>query len=91
MTQAMIDEVWRRLKELEGHEFETKTGKPFTFEINGDMFRPSRTDYQVSKNDFRKVLALVPVDGPGAINNAVRGPAYIWAVLHDTRVRGQDW
>ena len=87
MPRSSIDEVWRHLKELEGHEFETKTGKPFTFEIDGDVFHPSRTKYNVAKADFRRALELVPFDGPGVINSVVRGPAYVWAVLHDKRVR----
>jgi hypothetical protein len=86
-----IDDVWTRLKLMEGHQFETKTGMPFTFEISGEVLHPSRTQYNVSKADFRKALRLVPFDGPGVINNVVRGPAYVWAVLHDKRVRRQDW
>jgi hypothetical protein len=91
VSKPSIDEVWRRLKALEGHEFETKTGKSFTFELLGDVFRPSRTPYEVSKADVRKALDLVPFDGPGVITQSVRGPAYVWAVLHDPRVRGNDW
>jgi len=86
-----IDDLWGRLKSLQGQDFETKTGKPFTYEISGDVFHPSRTTYNVSKVEFRKALALVPFDGPGVIRDTVRGPAYVWAVLHDKRVRRQDW
>ena len=89
--QRSIEEVWRRLKSHEGDEFETKTGKPFTFEITGEIFRSSRADYNITKGDFEKALRVVPIDGPGTINNLVRGPAYIWAVLHDRRIRRQDW
>jgi alpha-beta hydrolase superfamily lysophospholipase len=28
----------------------------------------------------------VPLDGPGLINHIARGPAYVWAVLHDPRI-----
>ena|SRR3989338_9056641 len=61
MSRASIDDVWRRLKALEGQAFETKTGKPFTFELDGDVFRPTRTKYNVAKADFRKALELVPL------------------------------
>ena len=90
-TKPMLEVVWGRIKALEGEEFHTKTGKPFTFEISGDVFRPSRTKYNVSKSDFGKALERVPFDGPGMVNYLVRGPTYIWAVLHDPRVRKQDW
>jgi hypothetical protein len=55
------------------------------------MFHPSRTDYGISKAEFGKALALVPFDGPGVISDTVRGPSYVWAVLHDKRVRKHDW
>lgn len=90
-SKPPIDDVWARLKAFEGREFETKTGMPFTYEIVGGVFHPSRTKYNVSKAEFGKALALVPFDGPGVINRTVRGPAYVWAVLHDRRVRKQDW
>lgn len=86
-----VDDIWLRVRAMEGEEFETKTGKPFTFEISGNVFHPSRTKYNISKADFQKALDLVPIEGPGVISNLVRGSAYIWAVLHDRRVRQQDW
>lgn len=86
-----LDEIWSRLRSCAGEGFETKTGKAFQYEIDGDVFRPSRTQYNISRAEFRKALALVPFDGPGRINDTVRGPAYVWAVLHDKRIRKQDW
>lgn len=90
-AELSVDDVWRRLTAMEGKVFETKTGKPFSFEISGNVFRPSRTKYNISKADFRKAIALVPIAGPGEISNLVRGSTYIWAVLHDRRIRRQDW
>jgi len=66
-SMPSIDDLWVRLKSLQGRAFETKTGKPFTYEISGDVFYPSRTTYNISKAEFRKALALAPLDGPGAI------------------------
>jgi len=86
-----IDTVWGRIKTFQGQMFETKPGKQFTFEISGNTFIPRCTNYNISKRDSEKVLNLVPLEGPGKINKLVRGPSYIWAVLHDPRVRGNDW
>jgi hypothetical protein len=86
-----IDAVWSRIKSLQGEEFETKTGKPFTYEVSGNVFRPNRTKYNITKGDFERALEEFPLDGPGAISNLVRGSAYIWAVLHDLRVRKGEW
>jgi hypothetical protein len=89
--KPFFSEIWSRIKALEGEEFETKTGKPFTFVVSGQIFRPSRTKYNITKTDFEKAFALVPFDGPSVVNDTVRGPAYIWAILHDRRIRKGDW
>ena len=86
-----IDTIWKRLESLQGEQFETISGKPFTYEISGNVFVSSRTDFNLSRADFEKALALVPIGGPGEISDLVRGSAYIWAVLHDRRVRKSDW
>ena len=86
-----IEEVWARIVEHEGEEFHTKTVLPFTYEIRGDVLFPSRTDYQISKSDFEKALECVPFAGPSVVNRLVRGPSYVWAVLHDPRIRLQDY
>lgn len=78
-----MDEAWSRVTSLQGDEFRTKTGKPFTYSVAADVLTPSRTEYNLSKAQFAKALALVPLDGPGQINQLVRGPAYTWAVLND--------
>jgi hypothetical protein len=72
-------------------QFLTKTGKPFTFAINGEVLCVSRTKYNLSKGNFAKGLDVAPFDGPGSVQSLVRGPSYVWAILHDTRVRKDDW
>ncbi len=87
-----FEEVWNRIKSLEGAKFKTKTGLPFTFKLFGNTFKPSRTDYNIAKSDFKKAFDRVPFDdGPSVVNKIVRGPSYIWAVLHDKRIRRSDW
>jgi len=90
-SKPSIDELWHRLKIHEGQEFETIRGERFTYSISGNTFLPSRTKYNISRADFDKALSLAPFEGPGAVNDAVRGPSYIWAVLHDKRIRRHDW
>lgn len=86
-----IVKVWNRLSALEGEEFKTKTGLPFTYTISGDVLRVSRTEYNLTKANFAKAFKAVPFDGPGNIQNDVRGPSYVWALLHDSRVRNGEW
>ena len=38
-----IESVWRRIGQHEGEEFETITGKPFTYEVSGNVLRTNRT------------------------------------------------
>ena len=84
-------EIWNLIIAHAGDNFYTKTGLEFTYEVNGNIFYPSRTDYKVLKGDFERAYTLVPLDGPGRINKIVRGPAYVWAVLHDQRVSNGMW
>lgn len=86
-----IDNVWSRIRSLEGHTFQTKTGKPFTFTVSENVLCVSRTKYNLSKGNFSKGLENVPFNGPGAVQSIVRGPAYVWAILHDARVRKDEW
>ena len=46
----------------------------------------NKTNYILSKNDIKKVFNIMPVEGPGRINDLVRGPAYIWVILNDNRI-----
>jgi hypothetical protein len=86
-----FEAVWRRILAHEGDEFQTTTGLPFTYEIAGEVLHPSRTRYNIAKSQIEKAFELVPFDGPGTINAIVRGPSYVWAILHDERIRGTSW
>ena len=85
------DALWARIRTCEGQEFATISGKPFTYEVAGNHLVTSRTNFNLAKSDFEKALALVPIDGPGQISDLVRGSAYVWALLHDKRIRKLDW
>lgn len=89
--KASFEQIWRRIVAHEGETFHTKTGLEFTYEIKGKAFYPSRTNYRISRADFRAAYQIVPIDGPGKITWIVRGPSYIWAVLHDQRISGGEW
>jgi len=91
LTPEYIDEVWSRVIARAGEPFETITGKPFTYAVNGRVLTTSRTAFGLSQSDFSRALRLVPLDGPGEITGLVRGSAYIWAILHDARIRQHEW
>jgi hypothetical protein len=88
---GISDTLWLRIRACEGQEFATISGKPFTYEVAGNILITSRTSFNLAKSDFEKALSLVPIGGPGEISNLVRGSAYVWALLHDKRIRKLDW
>ncbi len=91
MAKPRFSEVWSRIVAHAGEPFETKTGKPFTYMRDKETIVPSRTIYRIGRAEFEKAYALVPFEGPGDISQIVRGPAYVWAILHDMRIRQADW
>lgn len=91
MATTSFPAVWTRIAAHAGQRFSTKTGRPFVYAIERDALVTDRTDYALAKTNFSEALKHVPFDGPGNIAQNVKGPAYVWAILHDARIRGNDW
>ena len=91
MSTTSFPTVWARISAHAGQRFSTKTGRPFTYVIERGALVTDRTDYPLAKTNFVEALKQVPFDGPGRIAQRVRGPAYVWAILHDSRIRASDW
>ena len=70
---------WKALQHQDGLNFD--------YRVSGNVVTSSRAKQMISKSDFERAYSLVPLDGPGQINKEVRGPAYVWAILHDRRFR----
>lgn len=79
--------VWDNIVKNQGEQFHTKTNLPFTYEIVGNTVVPDRTNYPLAKSDFEKAAQIEQLTGPGQINDLVRGPAYVYAILTDKRIR----
>jgi hypothetical protein len=91
MSTTSFPAVWTRITAHAGQRFATKTGRPFTYAIERDALVTDHTDHPLAKANFAEALKQVPFDGPGRIAQRVRGPAYVWAILHDSRIRATDW
>jgi hypothetical protein len=91
MPKPHFAHIWSAILAQAGQTFTTKTNLPFTYQVSGDVLAPSRTDYRISRSDFEVAYDLVPIAGPGQINELVRGPAYVWAILHDHRISRGAW
>jgi hypothetical protein len=81
-----FETAWRRIEAFAGQRFHTKTGLPFTYSVAGSSVVPDRTDYPLHVSQFRIAFEQLPLNGPGDINHMVRGPAYIYAILTDSRI-----
>ena len=87
-----ISEVWPRICAQQNEQFKTITGKPFTYTVSDNALVTTLSPtFPLHIGGFEKALARVPLKGPGEITNEVRGAAYIWAILHDARIRRSDW
>ena len=90
MARIAFSEVWNRIEINEGETFYQKRGKAFTYQIAGTTLKPCTTNRNLPRREFEKAYGLVPIDGPGDING-LQGPSYLWAILHDDRIRRSDW
>ena len=92
----MLDEetLWARIRRHAGAQFQTKTGRPFTYSVPGNYLRVNREGKEInrslSRTNFMKAAARMPTDGPGVLKDR-QGSAYTWAILMDERIRGSDW
>lgn len=88
MLNPPFNSVWLQIVKYAGQQFRTATGLPFTYAVKGQVLRPSRTHYNLTRSELAKAYALMPLKGPGQINSIVRGPAYVYAILMDSRITG---
>jgi hypothetical protein len=81
-----FEEIWDLIRRNEGMIFYTKRGYPFTYRVQGNSITTSRTSWALSKRNIHHAFLMWPVKGPGDFNRIIRGPAYVWAILSDTRI-----
>lgn len=82
-----FDVIWENIENLAGEQFFTKTGLPFTYRIVEGCVVPDRTNFPLEKSNFEKAASIEKLSGPGQINKLVWGPAYVFAILTDDRIR----
>jgi len=84
--------VYSRVVHYSGQIFNTKTGRPFVYQVVNGKLVVNRTGYKANaKSNIRKALALMPASRPSKLNGKVMMPSYIWAILNDSRVQnGKD-
>jgi len=76
-----LDELWNRIKEFQGESFQTKKGIVFHYEVSAD----SLTVKHLREGKIPTRYSLL------ALDVVPWGHNYIWAILHDERIRQGDW
>ena len=82
-----FNDVWERIIRNQGELFYTVKDLPFTYQIIKNSVVTNRTNYPINKSQFVKAYEMGELHGPGEISKIVRGPAYVYAILTDSRIR----
>ena len=80
-----FEPVWTRITGNAGAEFRQKSGRPFTYTVNGSAVIPSTTNQNLPRSDFQKAYDRAPLTGPGMLQD-LQGPSYLRAILTDERI-----
>lgn len=86
--------IWRRIVTHQGEQFQTVRGLPFTFEVDGAgiwFFRDGkRVNRKLTRTQFEVALSRCPLTRTTEISDLMDYP-YVFAVLMDRRIRGEEW
>ncbi|MBI4910402.1 MAG: hypothetical protein HY820_42685 [Acidobacteria bacterium] len=86
--------VWQRIVNHQGEQFQTVRGLPLTFEVEGTgiwFFRDGkRVNRKLTRTQFEVALSRCPLTRTTEISDLMDYP-YVFAVLTDRRIRGQEW
>ena len=86
--------VWQRIVSHQGEQFQTVSGLPLTFEVEGAgiwFFRDGkRVNRKLTRTQFEVALSRCPLTRTTEISDLMDYP-YVFAVLTDKRIRGQEW
>ena len=86
--------VWQRMVSHQGERFQTVRGLPFTFEVEGAgiwFFRDGkRVNRKLTRTQFEVALSRCPLSRTTEISDLMDYP-YVFAVLRDRRIQGQEW
>jgi hypothetical protein len=83
-------QVWERIEAHRGEEFRTVTGKPFSYDVRGNIVvpRPRKgkpTARQLPRSEFEKAWARRPLSNLDQIRD-LQGYSYVYGILTDPRI-----
>jgi len=90
----IVESIWRRIEEHEGEQFQTVTGLPFTFALEGTgmwFFRDGkRVNRKMSRRQIETAVSRCPLSSTTEIKDLIDYP-YLFAILKDGRIRRDSW
>lgn len=87
---AMSDRVWTRILRHAGDEFHLVRGRPFTYQARGRTIHLDTTNRMISRTAIERALERVPLTATTDVSD-LSAPSYVYALLTDTRIKGNDW
>ena len=92
--QNVAEAVWHRIKSHEGEVFKTATSLPFTYQVDGQgmwFFRNrQRINRKLTRTQLNLAIGRCPLRSTTEIKDVMDYP-YVFALLMDSRIRGQEW
>jgi hypothetical protein len=85
-----IDIIWQRITNCQEQNFNQIQGKTFTYHANGNRIKLSTTNQNIEKSSVEEALNDVPLINTVPVQH-LRAPSYLYAILMDKRIRGDDW
>ncbi len=86
-----FDQAWEGIVEHAGEFFRTQAGEWFTYRVEENRVLPSHSDARIPQADFERVFPMLPLVSPQKIGRFVTGAKWIYAILHDERIRRGRW
>lgn len=90
VPETRFERVWQRIEAHAGERFRQIRGGEFTYEVRAGSVWPDRTSRALARSQFEQAFELMPVDSTVALQR-LQGPSYLYAILMDRRIRGDDW
>ncbi|MDP8969754.1 MAG: hypothetical protein M3N52_04530 [Actinomycetota bacterium] len=85
-----FERVWRRIETHAGETFRQTRGGEFTYGARSGAVWPNRTTRAIPRSHFEQAFALVPLPSTTPLQR-LQGSSYLYAILMDSRIRGDDW
>ncbi|MFC4069984.1 hypothetical protein [Actinoplanes subglobosus] len=87
MTGDDFSEVERLIRQHQGEAFETRSGLPMTYKVDGSRIKVSRAKPWLLMEGARQIWAMGPDATLTDVDQRITGRAYLFAILRDSRIQ----